>query len=465
MRRWLILLPLALIATAWLVLRPGESSAVAPAGTQALEGAAERATLIAVEGAQRSSADESAVEPPSAADDEPPGPTEPSELEPIASLTVRAFLPDGTPWKNGRLRVDAESSLSKVEIDSGNLSGKSSRFSVRAPSARGDIAWCDLDERGAVRLRAAESLTLAVHAIDAVGCIGASATDIALLPGEQRSIDLRSDRFPRPLLGRCVDEQGRPLAGATVDVHSAFADHLAVRSFVRRTTDAAGEFDTPPLFVGRVNVRATLEDRISAERFDVPIGGAAIELVLRRGRQLVVELRDDYGQAFHDAGLFVHEQGGDGPLDLHSEPCDEGRLYTALPDRPLELRWGAPCAPESLAVEVGVERVFVPVRRSGSLAIEVGPLPGDTDSKYEAGLYCLDGTTPAWPPKTVLNTGHQQVQWTLPPGRYVLQLLHLPDHAPEAWAPWGAPIEVEVRSGATTFERVGGGGDSGRARD
>lgn len=56
----------------------------------------------------------------------------------------------------------------------------------------------------------------------------------------------------------------------------------------------------------------------------------------------------------------------------------------------------------------------------------------------------------------MLNSGNQLHLWTIAPGRYRLQIHSWPASTPGVARPWGAPIEVEVRSGETTLEHLGG---------
>lgn len=458
MRRWWILLPLALLVAAWFALRPGVTAAVAPAA-RPLEVELHDPELAVVDGAGAADTERSVVEDEREVPD-PEAQSEPGELDessPTAVLTVRAFLPDGTPWKHGQIRITARSSpLSTLRFASEVRTKIGGHVRIHSSGSSGHSVVTGTDDQGVLELHSVvPDLPLELSAIDVLGTVAVTATGIMLEPGEQRTIDLWTVRFPWPLSGRCVDEDGRPLAGAVVDVGNAGLETFGMSLGWNQTTDETGEFATLPLFAKRVHVRAVLADRIAAERRDVSVDGAAVELVLRRGRSLLVEAHDDAGERVENVWFRVYEPGGDGPLDVPSESSPEGCLFTALPKRPLELRWGGPCSLESTSIDADVERVQVRVQRTGTLAIEVGKLPGGVEVTYAVGVYCADGTTSVASPKSVLNTGHQQATWTLAPGRYLLQLLHLPKSAPEAWLPWGAPIEVDVRPGATTFERMG----------
>jgi len=450
MRRWLVLLPLALLVAAWFALRPGVKAAVGPAA-RPLEVELQGFELDDVDGPGPADTERSAVEDErevAAAEPEPePDPSESDESSASASLTVRAFLPDGTPWKDGRIQVTARSSpLSNLRFGSKDRGKSGAHVRLHSGGSSGHSVVTSTDDHGTLELRA----------LDVVGAVGATATGIVLRPGEQRSIDLWAVRFPWSLYGRCVDEDGRPLADTIVEVSTSGQETYGMSLGWNQTTDETGEFATPPLFAERVNVRGVRADRIAAEWRDLSADGAAIELVLHRGRPLLVEALDDAGQRVENFWFRVFEPGGDAPLGIPSEPRAEGQQFTAMPNRPLELRWGGPCTLESTPIDADVERMQVRVQRTGTLAIEIGRLPGGLDATYAAGVYCVDGTTSVAPHKNLLNTGHQQVMWTLAPGRYMLQLQHLPAHAPEAWIPWGAPVEVEVHSDQTTFERLGG---------
>lgn len=455
-RRLSILLTLVVLVALWLALRPGESAAVAPAGTKPIDERTGHVELIALEDSEPSGAERTSLEFATESIEAEPDTDDDEDRDPSASLTVRVFLPDGVPWAEGHVQILARSSPVTQLRFGRRVRARSGASTISSAGPDGHSFVTSADEHGILELLHVESnLPITVRLIDGLGFPVVSAAGIVLQAEERREIELWAPGFPVPLSGRCVDEDGRPLAGATVELSSASEEPFAIRFGLKPTVDENGEFVTAPLYAPHVNLRASFDGLIATERSDVAVGGAPVEIVLRRGRRLLVEMRDGSGRPYSDVGLRVHEPGVDGPLDVPWERCDEGRLFPALPDRPLELRWGSPCAEESLVVEAGVERVLVHVQWPGTLAVEFGKLPGDIDEDYLAGLFCADGATSAFPPKSVLNTGRQQAQWTLAPGRYLLQLQHLPAHAPEAWVPWGAPIEVEVRSGETTLERLG----------
>lgn len=327
---------------------------------------------------------------------------------------------------------------------------------ISAAGPMGHVATSSTDEYGLLEMPdVVPDLPLTVRLVDALGTVVASVSGLSLTAGERREVELRASRSARALRGRCVDGQGRSMAGVTLAVHALEAEGLGVTFSLNPTVDDDGRFDTGPLFAEHVLLQAVFEDHIAIERLAVPVGGEPVEIVLRRGRSLWVVVQDESGRPDPEANLRVHELGGEAPLDVSWERAEGGRRYPLLPGRPLELRWGSPCAPQKQPIGAEDERALVRVPRPGTLWIEVGLLPGDTTAHYAVGVYCLDGPSPVVPLQMVLNTGHQQARWMLAPGRYRVQLLHQPQPEQGTWEPWTPPVEVEVRTGETTFERLG----------
>jgi hypothetical protein len=153
--------------------------------------------------------------------------------------------------------------------------------------------------------------------------------------------------------------------------------------------------------------------------------------------------------------VSVHETTGEELFDTPRTPGENGILFTDLPRRPLELRWGSRCASQSQVVAEHVDRVLVVAPRNGELRLSVGALPGDERTRYAVLLYCADADRAAAPPCSFFNEGRFEASWTLAPGHYALKLVRLPSAAAEQVLGWGEPLRVELRAGETTYARLG----------
>lgn len=178
-------------------------------------------------------------------------------------------------------------------------------------------------------------------------------------------------------------------------------------------------------------------------------------MLLAPARSLHVELQDSAGDPRPDLRVSVHELTGEELFDTPRTADDDGIVFTALPRRPVELRWGSRCAPQSQLVAEHVDRVLVSTPRNGELQLSVGALPGGERTRYAALLHCADAERAAAQPCSFFNDGRFESSWELAPGRYALQLVRWPSDAAEQVLVWGEPLGVELRAGETTYAALG----------
>lgn len=377
----------------------------------------------------------------------------PPDVVATTHLTLRVLQPDGTPWNGGRLRLSAR----RDPLAASWLSASGSerrQHGLRTTGFDGSRHYANLetDAEGRVSLPSVTAdLPLRVEARDATDNVGAVLEDLVLRPGERRGVDLHLDAVPRPLRGRCVDVDGLPVADVRVSVRSQGF------SFDRFTLED-GTFECEPMFGDVFELRARHGDRIALARFDRARDGAFAELALARGRSLHVETIDVDGAPVLGAQLAVHAPGFDLPVDFAARRSEGEQDFETVPAGPLELRWGAPCAPHVVPVDADACSVVVQMESSarGTIEILIGPLPGDLDAEYAVGLRCEDGLTDVFPPRNVLNAGHQQHRWPgIDPGRYLVQLLRPREDGRDGWVPFGSQFPIEVLPGATTVLRLG----------
>lgn len=454
MLRWIGLFAL-LVALVWIFTRSGDGGAATahadPRSTPTPR-PAQATELVESESEQRSAVDVAQTsEAPTPAAVEPELPSE------LATLTVRVLMPDGTPWSNARVQVTAGPlSLSGVRFDLGPRSDGRWRHNRMSSDVLVSYAIVDVDEHGCARLRRIKpGVALEVRASDALGTVGARAERVVLEAGEQRTIELQLDSFPRVLRGRCNDERGVGVAGAEVSIGVAleFTDESATT--LRTRSDDAGEFTTPSLLAARLTLHATHAGRRASTIFDTSSGVDSVELLLETPRSVRVELRDSAGDPQPDVRVSVHELTGEELFDTPRTLGEDGILFTDLPRRPLELRWGSRCAPQSELVAEHVVRVLVSAPRNGELQLSIGALPGDERTRYAVLLQCADAKRAAASPCSFFNDGRFERSWVLAPGHYALQLVRLPSDAAEQVLVWGETLRVELRAGERTEARLG----------
>lgn len=451
--RWIGLLAL-LAALVWIFTRSddrGAATAHADSPSTPIPRPAQVAELVESESEQRRAVDvaQTPDTATSAADDR----ENPSEL---ATLTVRVLMPDGTPWTDARVHVTAGPlSLSGVRFDLGPRSDGRWRYNRVLSDALVSYAIVDVDEHGCARLqRVTPGVALEVRARDVLETVGARAERVVLETGEQRTLELKLDSFPRVLHGRCSDERGVGVAGAEVSIGVAleFTDELATA--LRARSDDAGEFTTPSLLAARLALHATHAGRSANTIFDTSSRVGGVELLLETPRSLRVELQGSAGDPQPDVRVSVHELTGEKLFDTPRTPGEYGILFTDLPRRPLELRWGSRCAPQSQVVAEHVDRVLVIAPRNGELQLAIGALPGDERARYAVQICCADAERAAAPPCSFFNDGRFEGSWTLAPGHYALKLVRLPSTAAEQVLVWGEPLRVELRAGEKTRARL-----------
>jgi len=187
-----------------------------------------------------------------------PAAVEPESPRELATLTARVLMPDGTPWSDARVQVTAGPlSLSGVRFDMGPRSDGSWRHNRVFSDVLVSYAIVDVDEQGCARLRRImPGVALEVRASDVLGTVGARAERVVLEAGEQRTLELQLDSFPRVLRGRCVDERGNGVAGAEVGIRVAVESDDELAPTLGARSDDAGEFTTSCLLASPLAFRA-----------------------------------------------------------------------------------------------------------------------------------------------------------------------------------------------------------------
>lgn len=438
-----LVLLLALGALFWSEPR-GESVALAPKPPDAARDAFEQVTAEAAPEPARS---EVAPEPIATANFV----ARAADARATCVLEVLVHLPDGRPWPDGELRIQAQRSPIEEQHQVGfeRRPRPGSRFAVLEMSADGTTHSSHLtDEHGRARLvGVVPGQPFRLLAVDELADVGGVLDEAALVPGESRELQLCLEREPTPLTGRCISVSGGPLPGASVHVRSA-GGHLSLRS------DELGEFASPPLFGSELT--------LTVQEF--PLGVCVIEgidprrgpvdALLEPGRDLRVTLRDEHGQQVASSFLRARISVA-GPLaSVH--PTVHGGVHTfrGLPWRRLTLTIDQPWPSLAREIDESIEALEwdVPGRGTLHVVVERSEEGGAGEAFLELTALSAADEPSTW--HTLVDTPLQQCRWDLWSGRYRLQLHVRPgDLGPVAI---GEPRDVVVRDGqsaTTTLSR------------
>lgn len=370
-----------------------------------------------------------------------------ARLRPTNLLEIEVVDTLGEPWSEGHLRVRSDDWLFEgaryapaTPADAGSAGhamstggGREGKFALFQVPSRGKVSW-----PGVV---AGQSFELTLE--DVLGTVAVRERIAGLGPEEHRAVRLQLAREPARLSGRVLDRSGAAVPGARLHYSQADSDRR------QTTTDASGVFETPPLFVESLDLRASAPGFADLQLEDVPLRSEA-QIVLDRGRTLRVTLRDGAGRPF-DAGApravsnestWRPAREGPGVFDfvgvvttgLELEHTWHGRTHRVeVPDGEDTMEWELPSLGR---LEVEVAPFPIGELESANLVLRALDERGGVDQRYlEAGA--------AW-----------DLEFTPWPGPYQLQcVLHSYTADERGWRtrvgsrPIGEPIEIEVVAG------------------
>jgi hypothetical protein len=142
-----------------------------------------------------------------------------------------------------------------------------------------------------------------------------------LAPGEERVVRIDADVERRTLAGRVVDPDGAPVRDASVRVGAAGGSSLGGGG-----VDEDGGFRFEVLATERVRVRVLASGFAPLEIAELAVTDAPVELVLDRGRDVLVRVADAGGRAVLGADVSGGASG------LSFRPPSHGESPAALPD-------------------------------------------------------------------------------------------------------------------------------------
>jgi len=244
-----------------------------------------------------------------------------------------------------------------------------------------------------------QPLSLAV--LDPLGVV-VHQTQIAPLGSEERrEVDLILSDAGRALAGVVRDDEGNPLAGVAIYL-------MAGRDAASDWTGDDGRFRFRSLHAPRVSVLAEKEGYAKAIRddYDLARDGSELELVLVRGRRVLVEVVDVHGNPVEggqvtavrpgQAGSWQSRANGTGLLRLDDVPPEILALTLELAGRRYELDHDARIATArfevpvhgrlnvawKLAPDQAVVRTYVVVRSSDPALVPLQEPLGATEGSH-----------------------------------------------------------------------------------
>lgn len=345
-------------------------------------------------------------------------------------LRVRALLPDGSPAPAFEARVVAAQESRALATARANAADGCARVVVPREAAEKAEGPLRVEVHGATSL---EGTPLEVTAGSAPTSLDAGEVEVRLVAGVR-------------LEGRVVDEQGRGVVGATVQLvrTDAPAEEVPVPgpATSRTTTDRAGRFVGTGLAPGRYRVAAAPTETLGgASVDDVTAGGAPLTLVMRPSPFATVRVVGPRGQPL--PGLRVDlllPRALDGGADWQFVRTDESgharlRLLADVPSYRLDVETDLPDGVQPLRLSGWTPAQEVlrlrAVRRVQGRVVDARGAP-------LAGVLVLL-TQDAAPPReerTVARSG--------PDGRFEADLPGDEHDTTEVWLSAGAPGEADA---------------------
>jgi hypothetical protein len=293
-----------------------------------------------------------------------------------------------------------------------------------------------------VTIRATDPVTRAVVAKE----------EVTLGAAEHREITVPLEGVLRTLVGKVVDEDGAPVAGAIV------LATVSERGGLRAKAGADGSFEIPGLRVDRVHLRVERYGHAPVERADLvlPDGERTIEIVLPPGRTVRVEVVDAAGASVEPAEVGATAEGLTEPFDgldekpgtyvLKDLPPGRVTLFALFAGRRIEVEHDTATAKA---------RIVVP--RTGSLAVRI-PFPLEKPIIHRIRLEPVEGGTEV--SEDVDVDGKKDRTIVVPavlPGRYRIRLEVLDDDAEseeDVWEKVADGPEATVRVGVRATAEI-----------
>lgn len=367
-------------------------------------------------------------------------------------LTIEVVDAAGAPWPGCQVELSAAESPfegGRDLLDDFFTGDQRSHGTVGGRSADRVFAYFTADAAGRVELQSLSvGLPLDLRARDVLGSVGARAACAGLGSGETRIVRLLLDRRLAPLLGRCIDSNGRPVVGAQIQI--AGGEELVILE-----SDAEGRFASPPLIERSLNLQATAAGFVSLALEDVS-SAEPLELVLERGRSLVVQMLDGRGERIEVGELDAHLPGAQA-----SWTADRTRggtwSFQGIPGVPLELEFRWHGRSITAGVDATSEAYDWKLPELGQLEVDGPAFVGALEETCSLLLESVEQERGVVEQHDVPKDADLKLALSPWPGRYRLRRVvrtwvdigngfRKPVDARDV----GEPIEVEVRAGETT---------------
>lgn len=349
-------------------------------------------------------------------------------LKPAAQLHVTWDVPEGFDMSALAIRVESDGDLFLYNESSRRFSEMRFResaglgFSIGGGSTAGGrhMQWHLKPLQNEFFIWGLKpGVAIKAMLVDRVESNVASSSEMVFSAGESREANLHIQHVPWPLVGRVVDSSGAPVSAAELSVEGS-----------RRTTSVKttpeGFFELPCLLGPTVSLGVKKHGYSNWDdaEFPVPPGRQPVEIVLEKGREMTIYLRDAAGIIYSDGYL-----NSPGTMVDRETDNDLGFLLVALPQEAFEIQWGCggakgftqvPADTAELEIEVPAmaSAVFHSTRSNAEKrqSVKLTFVPSTADSQASDNSF--------FQRSSVLNVGEYSKEKeisTLLPGEYIVK--------------------------------------------
>ncbi|MEZ6037217.1 MAG: carboxypeptidase-like regulatory domain-containing protein [Planctomycetota bacterium] len=287
-------------------------------------------------------------------------------------------------------------------------------------------------------------VTLTVALLDSMRAEVDSRRVIAPPPGAKAEVTLRETNRPFTVTGVIVDEDGRPIRGAMVQVSASDPSAIPSLLWCTARTGESGRF-----VIDDVHRRLPMHIEVLADGFrqlklDVPVEqlDQPLRLQLAKGNRVTITVRDPDGDAV-DVPVIAHR------LQVRGEPVTPGTTrFVGLPDGKVEFRVELGKRTFSIEHDSANPEATLEVPKPATLRLVAAngwPRVAERHQLLIARVQCLDRTDEVVDVEQPDRPGAKPL--LLLPGRYRVELRQ--GHRLQS-QPLGLTAEVTLNAGETT---------------
>jgi len=238
-------------------------------------------------------------------------------------LEIRLLTAEGESARGVRALLSAEEHPLESEERWGETyaAAGGSRFEVASDDEEGVTLAISAGRAGRVVLCGVKvGLPLELEVASLFGAILQSAAIDPLGAEEERRLEVRLEAVPRPFQGRVLDDQGRPLADATVGI--SYRVSSSSSGILSKGTDGEGNFLFEGIYAERLAVTVEKPGHASFhdEQLEVPADGSPVEFRLGAGYEVRVITADEKGRT---VAAMAHVRLASGAF-VFAEVLEEG---------------------------------------------------------------------------------------------------------------------------------------------